>query len=116
MKQLRQRVVGIARDVVETWRKLNTNRMPTLLVGITVDHARGLGAAFQTAAISAEADDGDTSTAERGRILAAFLGGRPAVLCACAVVDEGLVAPEAGSPQLVRPTRSLRLLRQLEGG
>jgi hypothetical protein len=37
------------------------------------------------------------------------------VLACCALVDEGLDVPEAGCLQLVRPTKSLRLLRQLQG-
>ena len=115
VKQLQQRVVGIAGDVVATWQKLNTDRMPTLCVGVTVDHARELAAAFRSAGISAQAVDGETPTTERDRIFADFRGGRLAVLCACAVVDEGLDVPEAGCLQLVRPTKSLRLLRQLQG-
>ena len=54
-------------------------------------------------------------TAERDRIFAAFRAGEITILCACAVVDEGLDVPGAGCIQLVRPTRSLRLLRQLQG-
>ena len=112
---LRKRVVGIAGDVVGTWQKLNTERMPTLCVGVTVDHAKELAAAFRSAGITAQAVDGETLTTERDRVFADFRGGRLAVLCACAVVDEGLDVPEAGCLQLVRPTKSLRLLRQLQG-
>jgi superfamily II DNA or RNA helicase len=114
-KALQQRVVGLAGDVVETWLRLNITRMPTLCVGVTVEHAKELAAAFRSAGITARAVDGDTPTTERDRIFADFRGGRLAVLCACAVVDEGLDVPEAGCLQLVRPTKSLRLLRQLQG-
>jgi superfamily II DNA or RNA helicase len=37
------------------------------------------------------------------------------VLCACAVIDEGLDVPEATVLQITRPTASLRLWRQLVG-
>ncbi len=112
---LRKQVVGIAGDVVGTWQKLNTERMPTLCVGLSVDHAKELAAAFRSAGITAQAVDGETATTERDRIFSDFRGGRLEVLCACAVVDEGLDVPEAGCLQLVRPTKSLRLLRQLQG-
>jgi superfamily II DNA or RNA helicase len=112
---LQKRVVGIAGDVVGNWQKLNTERMPTLCVGVTVDHAKELAVAFLSAGITAQAVDGKTPAAERDRIFSDFRGGRLEVLCACAVVDEGLDVPEAGCLQLVRPTKSLRLLRQLQG-
>jgi superfamily II DNA or RNA helicase len=113
--ELRRRVVGLAGDVVRDWLRLNTSRLPTICVGVSVDHAQELAAAFQAAGIIAVAVDGKTPTPERDRIFAAFRAGEITVLCACAVVDEGLDVPEAGCLQLVRPTRSLRLLRQLQG-
>ncbi|NQV11047.1 MAG: DEAD/DEAH box helicase [Cyanobacteria bacterium] len=112
---LQQRVVGIAGDVVSTWLKLNKPRLPTICVGVTVEHAKELAAAFQWAGISAAAVDGKTPTAERDRAFSAFRAGQIKVLCSCAVLDEGLDVPEAGCLQLVRPTKSLRLLRQLQG-
>jgi hypothetical protein len=51
---LQKRVVGIAGDVVGNWQKLNTERMPTLCVGVTVSHAKELAAAH---AALAEATD-----------------------------------------------------------
>jgi superfamily II DNA or RNA helicase len=113
--ELQRRVVGLAGSVVADWLRLNTSRLPTICVGVTVAHAEELAAAFQAAGIVAVAVDGKTPTAERDRIFAAFRAGEITVLCACAVVDEGLDCPEAGCLQLVRPTRSLRLLRQLQG-
>ncbi len=114
-KQLTERVLHIAGDVVTTWQQLNVHRLPTLCVGVTVGHAQDMAAAFRLAGITATAVDGSMSTSERDRIFAAFRGGAITVLCACAVVDEGLDVPEAGCLQLVRPTKSLRLLRQLQG-
>jgi DNA repair protein RadD len=113
--ELQRRVIGLAGSVVRDWLRLNTTRLPTICVGVSVDHAQELAAAFQAAGITAAAVDGKTPTAERDRIFAAFRAGEIQVLCACAVVDEGLDVPEAGCLQLVRPTRSLRLLRQLQG-
>ncbi|MCP9823906.1 DEAD/DEAH box helicase [Synechococcus sp. EJ6-Ellesmere] len=112
---LQQRVVGIAGDVVSTWLKLNKPRLPTICVGVTVEHAQELAAAFNWAGISAVAVDGKTPTAERDHAFSAFRAGQIKVLCCCALVDEGLDVPEAGCLQLVRPTKSLRLLRQLQG-
>jgi superfamily II DNA or RNA helicase len=113
--QLAERVLHIAGDVVRDWERLNVDRLPTLCVGVTVAHAQDMAAAFRLAGITAAAVDGSMSTSERDRIFAAFCGGAITVLCACAVVDEGLDVPEAGCLQLVRPTKSLRLLRQLQG-
>jgi hypothetical protein len=113
--ELQRRVVGLAGSVVRDWLRLNTTRLPTICVGVSVDHSQELALAFQAAGIVAVAVDGKTPTAERDRIFAAFRAGEITVLCACAVVDEGLDVPEAGCLQLVRPTRSLRLLRQLQG-
>jgi superfamily II DNA or RNA helicase len=113
--ELQRRVVGLAGSVVKDWLRLNTSRLPTICVGVSVEHSKELAAAFQAAGIVAVAVDGKTPTAERDRIFAAFRAREITVLCACAVVDEGLDCPEAGCLQLVRPTRSLRLLRQLQG-
>jgi hypothetical protein len=38
-----QRVVGVAGDVVATCQPLKTERMPTLCVGVSADHAKELG-------------------------------------------------------------------------
>jgi superfamily II DNA or RNA helicase len=115
ISELGLRVVGLAGSVVRDWLRLNTSRMPTITVGVSVEHAEELAAAFRAAGIKAVAVDGKTPTKERDRIFAAFRSGEIAVLCTCAMVDEGLDVPEAGCLQLVRPTRSLRLLRQLQG-
>ncbi|MEA5443337.1 DEAD/DEAH box helicase [Cyanobium gracile] len=115
ISELGLRVVGLAGSVVRDWLRLNTSRMPTICVGVSVEHAEELAAAFRAAGIKAVAVDGKTPTAERDRIFAAFRAGEIQVLCCCALVDEGLDVPEAGCLQLVRPTRSLRLLRQLQG-
>lgn len=115
ISELGRRVVGLAGSVVADWLRLNTSRMPTITVGVSVEHAEELAAAYRAAGIEAVAVDGKTPTAERDRIFAAFRSGEITVLCTCAMVDEGLDVPEAGCLQLVRPTRSLRLLRQLQG-
>jgi superfamily II DNA or RNA helicase len=65
--------------------------------------------------VTAAVVDGATPTAERDDIFARFRSGDVTVLCACAVVDEGLDVPSATCLQLLRPTRSIRLYRQLIG-
>jgi len=113
--ELQRRVVGLAGSVVKDWLRLNTSRLPTIAVGVSVEHSKELAAAYMAAGIKAAAVDGSMPTTERDRIFTAFRAGEITILCACAVVDEGLDVPEAGCLQLVRPTRSLRLLRQLQG-
>jgi type I site-specific restriction endonuclease len=59
--------------------------------------------------------DGNTPKPERAAIFQRFRTGDTTVLCACAVIDEGLDVPEATVLQITRPTASLRLWRQLIG-
>jgi len=103
--ELQERVAGIARPVAGTWQKLNTGRLPTLCVGVSVEHAKELTRTFRSAGITAMAVDGKTPTAQRDQAFADFHSGQLAELACCALVEEGLDVPEAGCLQLVRPTR-----------
>jgi superfamily II DNA or RNA helicase len=82
---------------------------------VSVQHAHDLAALYVAAGISAVAVDGTTPATQRERIFKQFRSGETTVLCACAVIDEGLDVPEATVLQLTRPTASLRLWRQLVG-
>jgi hypothetical protein len=115
VQDMEKRVVEINGEIVPDWLRFNPARFRTIFVGVSVDHAHTVAALFISQGIAAEAVDGKTPAVERGAIFARFRSGQTVVLCACAVVDEGLDVPEATCLQLTRPTASLRLYRQLVG-
>jgi len=112
---IEKRVVEINGEIVPDWRRFNPDGHRTILVGVTVEHAHQVAQLFRGAGVTAEAVDGTTPKGERAAIFARFRSGETVVLCACAVIDEGLDVPEATVLQITRPTASLRLYRQLVG-
>lgn len=110
-----ERVIPVNGVVVRDWQKYNPGGHRTIAVGVSVEHAEQLATLYQNAGISAAAVSGSTPRAQRKSIFERFRSGELTVLCACAVVDEGLDVPEATCLQLVRSVRSLRLYRQLIG-
>jgi superfamily II DNA or RNA helicase len=115
LNELEERVTTVQGNVLRDWHRFNPEGKSTICVGISVEHAHALAGLFSGAGVTAAAVDGTTPAAERDRIFTDFRFGAITVLCACAVVDEGLDVPEATCLQLLRPTRSLRLYRQLIG-
>jgi superfamily II DNA or RNA helicase len=112
---MERRVVVIAGDIVPDWRELNPDGHRTIAVAVSVDHAHQVAELYRAAGVPAEAVDGNTPKPERAAIFQRFRTGDTTVLCACAVIDEGLDVPEATVLQITRPTASLRLWRQLIG-
>ena len=115
LNELEERVTAVQGNVLRDWRKFNPDGRSTICVGISVEHAHALARLFGASGICAAAVDGTTPATARDRLFERFRSGDITVLCACAVVDEGLDVPEATCLQLLRPTRSLRLYRQLIG-
>jgi superfamily II DNA or RNA helicase len=113
--EMEKKVVEINGEIVRDWLRFNPGRARTIFVGVSVPHSNQVAAMFRQHGITAAAVDGKTQKAERARIFAAFRSGELEVLCACAVIDEGLDVPEATVLQLARPIASLRLYRQLLG-
>ena len=112
---MEKRVVEINGDIVSDWRRFNPQGLRTICVGVSVDHAHIVAGLYREEGITAEAVDGTTQKGQRAAIFQRFRSGETTVLCACAVVDEGLDVPEASCLQMTRPTASLRLYRQLVG-
>jgi len=110
-----ERVIPVNGVVVRDWKKHNPDGHRTIAVGVSVEHSEQLAALYQDAGISAASVSGSTPRTLRKQIFERFRSGEITVLCACAVVDEGLDVPEATCLQLVRTVRSLRLYRQLIG-
>jgi superfamily II DNA or RNA helicase len=112
---MERRVVQIQGEIVRDWLQLNPNRERTICVAVSVEHAHQVAEQYRDEGIAAEAVDGNTPKPERRGIFDRFRRGQITVLCACAVIDEGLDVPEATCLQILRPTASLRLWRQLIG-
>ena len=112
---MERRVVEIQGEIVRDWRQLNPNGERTICVSVSVEHAHQVAEQFRDEGIAAEAVDGNTPKPERRGIFERFRAGTITVLCACAVIDEGLDVPEATCLQILRPTASIRLWRQLIG-
>ncbi len=112
---MERRVVAINGDIVRDWRQLNPEGHASICVAVSVDHAHDVAQRFRDDRIAAEAVDGNTPKAERRALFERFRRGQITVLCACAVIDEGLDVPEATCIQILRPTASIRLWRQLIG-
>ena len=115
VSDLEKRVVAINGSIVSDWRRFNPKELSTISVGVSVDHCHEVAAMYCSEGVTAAAVDGTTPAAERAKIFSDFKAGRITVLCACQVVDEGLDTPSATCLQLLRPTASLRLYRQLIG-
>ena len=113
--ELAVRVQQINGSIIRDWHRHNPEGRSTICVGVSVQHSQVLADLFRQAGVTAEAVDGSTPPQVREGIFNRFRSGALTVLCACAVVDEGLDVPEAACLQLVRPTKSLRLYRQLTG-
>jgi superfamily II DNA or RNA helicase len=112
---MERRVVKIQGEIVRDWKELNPTAQRTISVAVSVPHAHEVAGQYRSEGIAAEAVDGDTPKAERRGIFKRFRDGHITVLCACSVIDEGLDIPEATCLQILRPTASIRLWRQLIG-
>jgi superfamily II DNA or RNA helicase len=115
IEDLERKVKEINGDIVRDWRRFNPHGHRTIFVGVSVAHAHQVAALYCADGIAAEAVDGKSPKAVRAAIFDRFRRGVTTVLCACAVVDEGLDVPEATVLQLTRLTASTRLYRQLCG-
>ena len=70
---------------------------------------------FIDAGVAAAMVHGEMSIKERDGIINSFSKGNINVLTFVSLIDEGLDIPEAAVMQFARPTKSIRLRRQLEG-
>jgi hypothetical protein len=102
-------------EIVRDWLRYNPQRLRTIAVGVSVDDCHAMAQRYQASGIAAEVVDGKTPKGIRKAIFQRFREGVTTILCACAVVDEGLDVPEATVLQVTRATHSIRLWRQLCG-
>jgi superfamily II DNA or RNA helicase len=114
-KDLNDRVVNVAGDFLRDYHRFNPEQRPTIAVTVSIEHARELAAHYSSNGVSAEVVIGDTNARDRESAFDRFVDGSLKVIVSVALIDEGLDLPAATCLQLIRPTRSLRLWKQLCG-
>lgn len=110
-----ERATTLNGDAVDLVKRFNPNLNPTLVACCTLEHARTMAAAFNDSGIPAAAIDGSMNVDRRDQAIRRFSSGELKVLAFVSMIDEGMDLPEAVAIVFARPTRSLRLRRQLEG-
>ena len=101
-------------DVVTHWLRLAQWR-PTVVFATGVAHSQHLANEFRLAGVLAEHLDGSTPAEERDAILARLARGDIDLVSNAMVLTEGWNCPVASCQVLARPTKSLRLYRQMVG-
>jgi superfamily II DNA or RNA helicase len=114
-KVIEQRVIEVEGDFVRDLKAFNPQLQPTITVTVSIAHAHALAEEYRQAGITAEVVYDKTPEKDRDSAFERFRKRQLDVLVSVALVDEGLDLPEAVCLQLVRPTRSLRLWKQLIG-
>jgi DNA repair protein RadD len=115
MDEMARRARMLSGSIVGDWKRYNPDAASTISVGVTVEHAEEIARIYRAAGVNAACVTGSSSRDFREDSFAAFRSGDLQVLVSCALVDEGLDVPSATCLQLLRPTQSLRLYRQLIG-
>lgn len=88
---------------------------PTIVFGVTRQHAAELAMMFRRYGVRAEAVVMDTPLDERAEIIRQFKAGTLQVLCGVGVFTEGFDAPNAAVIVVARPTKSRALYTQMVG-
>jgi superfamily II DNA or RNA helicase len=105
---------AITQEIVQQTASKIDNR-PTLVFGITVEHAEELAEAFRHLGLQAAAVSGQTSRSERERIFADWRDGVIQVVCNCTLLAEGFDFPAISALVIARPTLSPLLYVQMLG-
>lgn len=114
-KESEERVLNVQGDFLRDLRRFNPNLYPTITVTVSIAHAHKLAQEYNARGVSAEVIIGSTSERDRDLAFSRFTSGDLKVIVSVALIDEGLDLPAATCLQLIRPTRSLRLWKQLIG-
>lgn len=112
---IEERIVAVQGDFLRDLLRFNPDLHPTITVTISIEHAHKLAAQYNAKGISAEVVIGATSQRDRDYAFERFTAGDLKVIVSVALIDEGLDLPAATCLQLIRPTKSLRLWKQLIG-
>ena len=114
-EEIEERIVKVQGDFLRDLLHFNPKLHPTITVTISVEHANRIAEEYKAHGISAEVVIGTTSDRDRDYAFERFTAGDLKVIVSVALIDEGLDLPAATCLQLIRPTRSLRLWKQLIG-
>lgn len=114
-QEIEERIVSVQGDFLRDLLHFNPDLCPTITVTISIEHAHILAAEYNAKGISAQVVIGSTSQRDRDYAFERFTAGDLKVIVSVALIDEGLDLPAATCLQLIRPTRSLRLWKQLIG-
>lgn len=114
-EEIEERIVKVQGDFLRDLLHFNPDLHPTITVTISVEHAHRIAEEYKAQGISAEVVIGTTSDRDRDYAFERFTAGDLKVIVSVALIDEGLDLPAATCLQLIRPTRSLRLWKQLIG-
>lgn len=116
-KELSSSIDGqkLAADALDLYRKHCSPGVRTIAACLNLEHAELVNAQFNSAGIPSGFIHGGLPASRRQGMLDDFRAGRITVLASVAVIDEGFDLPLATALLLLRPTRSLRLYRQLVG-
>lgn len=112
---LEERILSVQGDFLRDLLRFNPQLHPTITVTVSVHHAYALAEEYNARGVSAEVVIGTTSQRDRDYAFERFTAGDLKVIVSVALIDEGLDLPAATCLQLIRPTRSLRLWKQLIG-
>jgi superfamily II DNA or RNA helicase len=104
----------ITGDAVDHYRRL-CPKAQGIVFCVSRAHSIAVAGQFRAAGITAAYLDGDTPKEERRDTLAAFRAGRIQVLTNCELFTEGFDVPGIEAVQLLRPTKSFGLWRQMIG-
>lgn len=98
-------------DVIQHYRTLAGGRK-TICYCSSIRHSKEMAQQFRAAGYAAVHFDGDTSKAERAKIVRDFRDGEIQILCNVNLIGEGLDVPDCECCILLRPTCSVSLFIQ----
>lgn len=95
-------------DILENYKRFAMGER-TIAYCVSVNHARSVAEAFQSAGIRAAVLSANTPAKERKKTLDAFRAGEIKFLCNCTLLSEGISINEISCVMLLRPTESVAL-------
>jgi superfamily II DNA or RNA helicase len=114
-KDLEERVVQVSGDFLRDLLRFNPDLKPTITVTVSIEHANQIAEEYSRRGVSARVVIGTCSQRERENAFEQFANGSLKVIVTVALIEEGVDIPAATCLQLIRPTKSLRLWKQLIG-
>lgn len=104
----------ITGDAIEHYRRV-CEGAPMLVFCTSVKHAEDVAAEYRRAGYRAASVDGSLDDDERADRIGGLESGKYQIVTSCDLVGEGLDVPVCAAVQLLRPTASLALHRQMLG-